>query len=455
MTLKVSISGVRGIVGKSLTNKVVLGFSKAFAIYTRNGKIAIGNDGRPSCDILKTTVISELNKNGCKVIDSGICPTPTLQLSVKDLSCDGGIIITASHNPIEWNGLKFVSSKGIFLNEDEAKQLIRLYEDTKNDNSQETQNIDVLSYKKDDEALTRHIQKVLSKIPSEKIKEKQFKVAIDCCNGGGSKIVQKLLKELGCEIIAINTEPKKSPNRGLEPIPQNLWQLEKLVKEFNADIGFALDPDADRLSIVSDKGKAIGEEYSLSLATFYILSNYPKKAGAKIVTNLSTSKITEDIAKQFGADVIRTKVGEINVSEKIKETGAILGGEGNGGVIWPEIGLGRDSISGIGIILSLLAQRNQKVSDIIDLFPKYTMVKDKILLPSEVDVRQIIEKISHKYKNGNMNTLDGIKIDFDDSWIHIRPSNTEPIIRIIAEAKDEEKAHLLINESKKIVGELI
>ncbi len=448
MTLKISISGVRGIVGDSLTETVVENFCRAFAKYTANGKIVVGSDGRSSGKALCLKVISTLGQCGCNVTDVGIAPTPTVQLAVRDLGADGGIIVTASHNPSEWNGLKFVRSDGVFLNERQALELIGIYEKL-GSGKPENSDTETCVSNLDKKALDRHISRVISKISADNIRKAGFKVAVDCCNGAGSVITPKILKELGCEVISINTDPGKVPSRGLEPIPGNLSQLCRLVKEFNADIGFAQDPDADRLAIVSEKGLAIGEEYSLALAVSHVLS---KKSAVKdkiVVTNLSTSRLTEDAAARFGARTVRTKVGEVNVSEKIKELGALIGGEGNGGVIWPEIGLGRDSICGIGLILEYMAESRNTISELAGTLPRYTMIKDRIDLPQGTDIPGIMSAVEKLFHSAKVDKTDGIKIDLPEGWIHIRPSNTEPIIRVIAEGTDEKTTRKIIEDTKK------
>lgn len=454
MTLKISISGIRGISGESLTDEVVDGFSAAFAKHTKNGRIVIGSDGRSSGNHIRELVISRLNKTGCDVIDIGIAPTPTVQLAAKHLSADGGIIITASHNPPQWNGLKFVRSDGIFLNERQAQELISIYEKLPKPGGTE-KDLLACACKTDSSALDRHIELVMKKISAAKIQEKRFKVAVDCCNGAGSAITPRLLNKLGCEIIAINTDPGQIPPRGLEPTAANISQLCKLVKEFGADIGFAQDPDADRLAIVSGKGEAIGEEYSLALAVLFVLSKNPGAKNKTVVTNLSTSRLTQDAASKFGAVTVRTKVGEVNVSEKIKELGALIGGEGNGGIIWPEIGFGRDSICGIGLILDLLADGEKTISQLVDSLPKYTMIKDKIDLPPGTDASVLLAAAEKKYFSAKIDRTDGIKIDLPDGWLHIRASNTEPIIRIIAEGTDSERTKALIEEIKKLTKGLL
>ncbi len=451
MTLKISISGIRGIAGESLTDDVITGFAAAFAQYTDSGTIVIGSDGRFSGTHIKELVISKLNRNGCKVIDIGIAPTPTVQLSVRSLSASGGIIVTASHNPSQWNGLKFVRSDGIFLNEKQAQELISIYENLPEQQPQEKE-VHGYASETDNGALDRHISLVLKKISADRIRQKKFRVAIDCCNGGGSVIAPRLLKELGCEIISINTDPGKVPSRGLEPVPANLSQLCTLVKKFNADIGFAQDPDADRLAIVSDKGEPIGEEYSLALAVMFVLQKHRESKNKVVVTNLSTSRLTQDVAAMFGAETIRTKVGEVNVSEKIKESGSLIGGEGNGGIIWPEIGFGRDSISGIGMILDLLSESGKKISQLSGSFPRYSMIKDKIDLTEGGSASALLAKAEEKFSSAKIDKTDGIKIDLPEGWLHIRASNTEPIIRIIAEGTDPERTKSLIDSVKELAG---
>ncbi|MCX5749956.1 MAG: phosphoglucosamine mutase [Candidatus Saganbacteria bacterium] len=451
MTLKVSISGVRGTIGGSLTEDVILGFTKAFSSYIGGGTVILGSDGRSSEGFIRDIVINELCRNGIEVIDIGIAPTPTVQVTVRDKKAGGAMIITASHNPLEWNGLKFVRDDGIFLNEEQAKRLIGIYEGLKKGPRVSSGDLAASCFHKDVGALDRHVGLVLKCIDVELIKNKNFKVAIDCCNGAGSVITKKLLNKLGCEIIAINTQPGKDPLRGLEPVPGNLKALCDMVKKFGADIGFAQDPDADRLSIVSDEGKAIGEEYSLVLAVDFILSREKNGKKKTVVTNLSTSRMTEDAAKRYGATLERTKVGEVNVSEKMKQTNASAGGEGNGGIIYPKVGYGRDSITGMGLILNCLAARGKKLSSIIKEIPAYYMIKEKIALDDSGLTKALLEKVREKFKGCKMDMSDGIRIDLPDGWIHVRASNTEPVVRVIAEGKDIESTRRLVDEVKDLV----
>jgi len=447
MTLKISISGVRGIVGDSLTEDVISDFAAAFSKYLNGGKVIVGSDARQSFKYVKDIVISALCRNGSETMDIGIAPTPTVQLYTRAHSAAGGIVVTASHNPPEWNGLKFIAGDGIFLNEIRANELIAIYGSLKGAPKPAGKHEMFCAFGRD--ALKEHVNAVLGVIDAEAVRKKAFKVAIDCCCGAGSVITQELLRLLNCEIFAINTDTSLVPKRGLEPVPGNLGELCRVVKSFGADIGFAQDPDADRLAIVSDAGEAAGEEYSLALASDYILSKV-KKSGQTVVTNLSTSRMIDDVAKKHGASVIRTKVGEVNVSEKMKETKAVIGGEGNGGIIYPPVGLGRDSISGMGLMLDMLASKGAPLTKIMKSIPSYSMIKDRIELNDPAGTAELLEKVRVKFKGEKMDDSDGIKLDLGGGWVHIRPSNTEPIVRIIAEGKSRETAKQLIEDIKAL-----
>lgn len=446
MTLKISISGIRGIVGESFTEEIALEISKAFGTFLNNGKVAVAGDTRPSSKLFKHLILSGLASTGCLPVDLGICPTPTVGIAVKELGCSGGIVITASHNPVEWNGLKFFRGDGTFIKEDELNKLINIWKTKKFKETAETKSIEK------GEALTIHIEKILKVLDVKSIKERQFKVALDSCNGAGGKITQMFLKELGCKVLAINVEENEPFPHPPEPIPQNIKDLTELVKREKADIGFAQDPDADRLSIVSEKGEAAGEEYTLALSADYILS---KPLNQKtIVTNLSTSMIIDDIAGNHNARLIRTKIGEINVAQEILKSAAAIGGEGNGGVIYPEVSLSRDSITAIGLILEYLAKSKKKTSVLIDSLPKYYMYKEKININSAEEAEEALNKIKEKYISEKMDLTDGVKIIFKDSWIHVRPSNTEPILRVITEAKSKEEAKLLCNLILEVLNQV-
>jgi len=443
MTLKISISGIRGIVGSSLTDNVITDFSKAFASYIKNGTVVVGRDPRASGEKIKDYVIANLMGSGINVIYLGICPTPTVQLMVKELKADGGMVITASHNPAEWNGLKFVRKDGMFLNKDEAERLIKIYENRSFIASGKTG-----SFKSQNKPLDPHINKVLGCVDVQNIRKNKFKVVLDSCNGAGSVITVKLLKELGCEVTGLFTETNKPFPHNPEPIPANLNALCEKVKASGADIGFAQDADADRLAVVTEKGVAPGEEYTLAIAAEHILSNN-KASDPKVVTNLSTSMMVDDIAKEYGAKVIRTRIGEVNVAEEMVKQKALIGGEGNGGVMYPVVGYSRDSLAGIGLILDSLSRSGKKISEVIESLPRYFIVKEKFDCSSKEEAAAFLDKMAIKFKGETIDRTEGIKIILKNAWIHVRASNTEPVIRVIAEAETHNMACELI---KKAVG---
>ncbi|MFC1517135.1 phosphoglucosamine mutase [Candidatus Margulisiibacteriota bacterium] len=445
MTLKVTISGVRGIYGTDLTEKIAFDFGKAFGqfIHPRT-KVVVGADTRQSSPSLREAMFEGLKAAGCTPIDIGICPTPTVQIMVRELQADGGVMITASHNPKEWNGLKFIRPDGIFLNSTEAEHFIDIYYKKLAKQSKSGHFL----VEENSTAIKTHLIKVLKYVDISAIENKKFKVVLDAANGAGCVIGRKLLEELGCEVIMINGEPKGDFNRDPEPVPKNITELCEAVKKNKASIGFAQDADADRLAIVNEKGEPIGEDNTLALAADYILQKVKagKAKGEKIiVTNLSTSRVMEDIAKKHGGRVERTKIGEVNVSEKLKSLNAAVGGEGNGGVMMPEIGFGRDSIAGIAILLEYMATSGKQVSELVDQNPKYVMYKTKIDCSSDKEVQAMLEKVKAKFKGEELNVLDGVKVIFQDgNWLHVRASNTEPIIRIITEASTEAEAKKLV-----------
>ncbi len=440
MTLKAGISGVRGIVGESLTEEGVSDFSKAFASYIGKGTVIVGRDTRPSGIALEKTVISSLIGCGINVLYAGISATPTMQVLVQKLKADGGIVITASHNPIEWNGMKFIDSKGVFLNAKQNKKLFDLFDSKEFKSAAIPGNIKDI---KDPDGY--HIDAVLKCVDVKKIRAKKFRVALDSVNGAGSVITPRLLKLLGCEVVEINTDTEKEFARGAEPIAENLADLCRKVKAEKADIGFAQDPDADRLAVVSDRGEAIGEEYSMVLAAEHVLPS--SKKGSTVVTNLSTSRMIDDVAKKYGAKVVRTKVGEINVVEKLIEIKAVMAGEGNGGVIYPKVVSSRDSLTGMALILNMLAERGGTISSIVAGIPKYYMIKTKIECRTKEEVEHKLERAKKNFKGVKTDTADGIKFILPDSWMHIRSSNTEPIVRVIAEAKSMKKARDLVRKA--------
>lgn len=436
-----SISGLRGIVGEGLTPDLVVKYSSAFG-YLSKGKIVVGRDTRNTGEMFKNLVTSSLVAVGCDVIDLGICPTPTVELAVLDLKAQGGIVITASHNPIEWNALKFINSEGMFITEQEKNKIEKLVQ---NETVKYSVWDKIGKVTKDSFQIEKHINKILNLnlVQQEKIREKRFKVVIDCVNGAGSFASPVLLEKLGCEVIKINCQNTGTFPHAPEPVPANLTQLCDTVRQYQADIGFANDPDADRLAIVSEKGEAIGEEYTLVLAAKYALS---KKRGP-VVVNLSTTKMIDDIARMYNSPVHRTKVGEANVGLKLKQIKGLIGGEGNGGVILPEFHFGRDALVGIALILSYLAESSLTVSKAIEQIPKYYMLKKAF--PINQNFEKLLQKFKTKYRRNSMNTRDGLRIDLPEGWLHIRKSNTEPVARVIAEAQDKKQVDDLVNSALK------
>ena len=445
-----SVSGIRGIVGDTLTPDLIVKVASAFAKYTKRGTIVVGRDTRPTGETISGILESVLTLSGCDVIDIGIVPTPTVELMVKNLKADGGIVISASHNPVEWNAFKLINKNGTFLNSKEIALFFKyMEEDFKYVPWNKTGRI---SHNSSAEEV--HINKVLSVINREKIKKNNYKVVLDSVNGAGSEITLKLLSELNCIIIPLYCDINATFPRGAEPVPENLADLAGAVKQYCADLGFAQDPDADRLAIVNENGVPIGEENTLALVTEHMLS---KKKG-KVVVNLSTTKAIDDIAHKYGVTVKRTKVGEINVTDEMRKCGARIGGEGNGGVISPEVNMGRDSLAGIGYVLEMMAERGRSIGALAGDLPQYVMKKGKVKCEDNRQNQKILNKICNDFKSEKISNIDGVRIDFmkhaefKGGWVHLRPSNTEPIFRIISEGRDSAHAVKIYNYFAKMFG---
>ncbi len=452
MTLKISISGVRGLFPETLSPEVCLDFAKAFGDYLSGGKrtdspqrVVVGSDPRASSEIIQGIVFYGLISSGCQVINLGVCPTPTVGIMVRELKADGGVVITASHNPLPWNGLKFMREDGIFLNEEQANELIRIYHAKK---FKEDKNGDLVS---NPSAINIHIKKILKIIDPRAIRRKEFKVAVDGVNGAGSKASIQLLNELGCEIEAINCDPALPFPHPPEPISENLKELCDLVKIKEADIGFAFDPDADRLAIVSEEGKPIGEEMSLALAVKHVLNQHHRQRPKKkiVITNLSTSRMIDDVVRDFGGNVIRTKIGEVHVAEELKKLKGLIGGEGNGGIIFPPLGFNRDALTGLALILSMMASSGKKISALASELPSYYMLKRKIECPDPDRAEDFMERIKKDFKKHDLILTDGVKVMLPSGWVHVRASNTEPVIRVIAEGKQREEIEALVDQILK------
>lgn len=429
-TLMDSISGIRGIVGDGLDPEVIIKYTNAYADFVGTGKVVVGRDARITGEMVNQVVTGALLAKGLDVIDIGICPTPTVQFTVKSLNAQGGIAISASHNPNEWNALKLLNSTGQFMSPDEHQQMKKIldnqndYADWKNIGKRTIYN----------EGLINHINSVLSLpvINLEKIKTKKFRVLVDCVNGAGVYCIPELLKSFGCDVIEMNCEKSGIFPRLPEPLPENLIDTMNAVKAHNADFAIVVDPDVDRLVLITDKAEPFGEENTITLATDFVLN----KTKGNVVINLSTTRAVEDVAKKYNCSLFRSPVGEANVVKRMKEVNAVIGGEGSGGVIYPALHYGRDALVGIAFTLQYLAESGKKLSQIKNDLPQYFIAKKKIDLKN-VSPDEVINKLIEKYSKDNINTEDGLRIDFADHWVQFRKSNTEPIVRIITESKSK------------------
>ncbi|MCI0693741.1 phosphoglucosamine mutase [candidate division KSB1 bacterium] len=444
--LMISVSGVRGVIGEGLTPEVVLAFAQAYGTYCQGGRVVLGRDSRVSGPMLQHAVTAGLMAVGCEVVDIGIAPTPTTKIAVEKLHAAGGLVITASHNPVMWNGLKMLAGDGLFLDEEQGKQVLTI----RDAGAANIRNWDGLgkttAY---DKAIDDHLAAIyaLPFIDIEKIRQARFRVVADCVNGAGGVILKKLLEHFGCDFVILNNAPTGRFPHNPEPLPENLAELCEAVKKHRAHIGLALDPDADRLALISEKGVPLGEEYTLALAAALLL---PKRKG-KVVVNLSTSMVIDDIAAKHGCTVERTKVGEIHVAKHIRHVAAVIGGEGNGGVILPDVHLGRDAMVGVAMLLQQLADFGGPLSELHASLPQYVMRRRKVELAGGLDPKQVLQKIARKYQREKLDANDGIKILRDKSWVQVRASNTEPILRIMAEAQSAAVAEKYCEELAAVV----
>jgi phosphomannomutase len=447
--LMVGVSGIRGIVFDPLSTEVASQYAAALATLLGVGTYVVGRDTRPSGDVLSPSVAASLASCGCDVIDVGVAPTPTIQLAVEYHKAQGGIAITASHNPAEWNALKLISGGGTFLvhnQVDVIKTIVmeRGFAYGQGDKTGRVSN--------DDGAIGRHIDGImdLDFVDAGLIGGAGFKVAVDCVNGAGSDAVPLLLDRLGCEVVTLDCEGNGDFRRNPEPVGANLGGLCEVVRDSGADVGFAVDPDADRLSIVDETGAAIGEEYSIVLCSELILS---KTGGSgPVVVNLSTTRAVGDVASRHGAELLRAPIGEINVVGKMKEVGSPIGGEGNGGIILPALHYGRDSLVGIALVLELLAERKEKLSKLMTLLPRYAILKTKAPLRDIADISSLKPHLVAEFEGATLNDEDGLRFDLSEGWVHLRKSGTEPVVRIIAEGRDGDAAQALIDRCRRAIG---
>ena len=444
--LMISVSGLRGRVGEALTPEVVAKFAAGFGAWASqrgsSGHIVVGRDSRVSGPMFHRAVLAALQSVGCDVIDVGVAATPTVQLAVEHHHAAGGLAITASHNPIEWNALKFIGPSGLFLDGSESAEMRKVV-----DGDIPRAAWDKLgSITEDNLAVERHVQRILALpyLDVEGIRRRGFRVALDCVRGAGGRILLDLLAQLGCHVTAIDIEPDGRFPRPPEPVAENLGELERLVLSSGAEIGFATDPDVDRLALVSDAGQAIGEDYTLALAASVVL----KRRGGPVVANLSTSRILDDVAAEAGAQVIRAPVGEVNVATRMRAEGAAIGGEGNGGVILAELHFGRDAPVGVALILQMLLDSKASLSAVVARYPRYHILKDKLDRP-KASLDAIYAMLKSDFPEAQADTQDGLRLSWNDRWVHVRPSGTEPIVRVIAEAPTLAAARELISRSRK------
>jgi phosphomannomutase len=454
MTLIKSISGIRGTIGgkpgNNLTPLDTVKFTSAFGAWVKsqlvkkNYKIVVGRDARISGPMVEQLVCGSLMGMGIDVINVGLATTPTVEIAVTESGSDGGIILTASHNPKQWNALKLLNNKGEFINSADGQKVLHMAENDLYEYT-EVDTLGSISYRNDFNDI--HIQKILALplVDKKAIEVANFKVAIDCVNSVGGIVLPQLLKALGVkEVIELYCTPNGQFPHNPEPLPEHLTEISNLVKNKNAHLGFVVDPDVDRLAIINEDGSMFGEEYTLVAVSDYILS---KKSG-NTVSNLSSTRALCDVTENYGGKYTASAVGEVNVVTAMKATNAIIGGEGNGGIIYPELHYGRDALVGIALFLSHLAHKKMKCSQLRASYPSYFISKNKIELSPNVNVDKVLEEMKKRHSDKKINDVDGVRIDFDKEWVHLRKSNTEPIIRVYAESRSEESA-------KKLAGKII
>ena len=443
-----SISGIRGLVNEDLKNEEITKYANALHDFLDPGVIYAGRDSRPSGEEITEIMIDELVRLGRTVIYCGIVPTPTVQFMVHTSEAVGGFIITASHNPIEWNGIKFLRNDSTFFHQEDCEKLFYLADNVSSIRKYSEERGMLWEEKN---AIYKHTIKCseLKCINLDTIRDRKFKVVIDAVNGAGANALPEMLNLLGCEVVKLDCEPSGVFKRGTEPLPVNLSELSKQVLENNADLGFAVDPDADRLAVVDEKGRPLGEEYTLVLS----VDGYINTLGVEsdiFVSNLSTSIALDKLALKNNCKVERSAVGEINVVNKMNELDSNLGGEGNGGVILRECHLGRDSLVAVTMVLNRVAQATYPLSEIYNSLPQFEIVKDKVNVDG-IKIDDFLSKVNNYFKEGKKNTIDGLKITWQEKWVHLRASNTEPIIRIYAEAPIKKEAEELVLQIKSLI----
>lgn len=460
MSLIKSISGIRGTIGgkvnENLTPLDVVKFTSAFGTWLQNNKnkknltLVVGRDARISGAMVNSLVTATLQGLGINVVDLGLSTTPTVEVMVPELNADGGIILTASHNPKQWNALKLLNDKGEFISGENGAEVLTLAE---NEDFNYAEVDDLGRYETRDDAFDIHIQKILDlpMVDAEAIKSKKFKVVVDAVNSTGGIAIPRLLEELGCEVVKLYCKPNGQFPHNPEPLKEHLGDICELVKKENADLGIVVDPDVDRLALVDENGELFGEEYTLVAVADYLLKNMKGAA----ISNLSSSRALRDVARNLDSEYFASAVGEVNVVTLMKEKNAVIGGEGNGGIIYPDLHYGRDSLVGVALFLTHLAKENKSVSELRATYPSYFMGKKKIELTPDIDVDALLTKMEKEYLNEEISTVDGVKIDFEKNWVHLRKSNTEPIIRIYTEAFSQEEADQLGDQMIEKIKSLV
>ncbi|WP_237275550.1 phosphoglucosamine mutase [Tenacibaculum ovolyticum] len=462
MTLIKSISGIRGTIGgntgENLTPVDAVKFAAAYGAFIKKRnpeakkiKVVIGRDARISGKMISNLVANTLVGLGINVIDLGLSTTPTVEVAVPLEKANGGIILTASHNPKQWNALKLLNEKGEFLNGTDGEEILELAD---NENFEFAEVDDLGSYRKNKKYLKKHIKEVLKLdlVDVKAIKKAKFKVVVDGVNSTGGIFIPALLKELGVKCVELYCEPNGQFPHNPEPLKENLTDISKLVVKKKADLGIVVDPDVDRLALISEDGSMFGEEYTLVACADYVLG---RLGGGNTVSNLSSSRALRDVTEKHGGTYTASAVGEVNVVQMMKDTDTVIGGEGNGGIIYPDSHYGRDSLVGVALFLSHLARKKISCKELRDSYPSYFMSKNKIQLTPQINVDEILETMASKYKDEDVNMIDGVKIDFENEWVHLRKSNTEPIIRIYTESTSQESADTLaerfITEIEQII----
>ena len=445
-SLKIGITGVRGVVGETFTPELVVGFAQAFGTYLDSGRILVGSDTRSSRPMVRSAVLAGLLATGCEVIDLGICPTPSLQLAIKWLQADGGISITAGHNPEPWNALKFVRNDGLYLNTTQADELLDIFHQAEFAKAGWEQ---IQSKIEQRDAIRHHLETLTRAFDTEAIRARRMKVAVDCCNSSCSLLSPRWLGALGCDVLAVNDDPSAPFPHIPEPKPQTMAQLRAVVLAGHASIGFAHDADGERLGIVTETGEILSEEATLALAVEIQL----RRETGPVVTNVSTSSSIDAIAARHGANVIRTPVGQAFISEAMIENRAVIGGEGSGGVIVPSVQYTHDSAAAVGLILEHMAQSGERISELYAELPRFTMIKHNVAVEPN-RIHSLVQRLYDELERESIeyDQMDGIKVSWPDGWVHIRVSNTESLIRVIAEAETSPRAHELLDWARDRLG---